>query len=50
MDRDGIPPIKVQGKCAKKQIIVKKAKKVKKKPKVCYLYGRPVSPCVRGKG
>ena len=41
--------VKVAGKCAKK-IVVKKAKKVKKKPKVCYLNGRPVSPCVRGKG
>jgi hypothetical protein len=43
--------IKVQGKCVKKKIIVKKAKKVKRKPpKVCYLNGHPVSPCVRGKG
>src|SRR4051794_8039404 len=48
--------VKVKGKCVPKpkKIVVKKAKKVKKKPKpkpkICYIHGRPVAPCVRGKG
>jgi len=45
--------IKVHGRCVPKpkKIVVKAAKKVKKhKPTVCYIKGRPVSPCVRGKG
>jgi hypothetical protein len=42
--------VKTNGKCVRKKIVVKKAKKVKKPPKTCYLNGRPVSPCVRGKG
>jgi hypothetical protein len=46
--------VKVKGKCVPKpkKIVVKKAKKVKKKPKpkICYIHGRPVKPCVRGFG
>ena len=40
--------VKVGGKCLKR--VVKAAKKTKPKPKPCYINGRRVQPCVRGKG